>query len=316
MAYRIGIDLGGTNIKSGVIDERNHICAYDTRPTNAKRPLEDIAADMAASAAAAAAQMGLGMEAFPCLGVGTPGSVQRATGRVMHAGNLYWDDAPLREALQRHVSVPVFVGNDANCAVAGETVAGAAKDYANVLLLTLGTGVGGGLILDGKLFSGGDGLGAEIGHFPLVFEGVPCTCGLEGCLEAYASVAALIRQTREAMAAHPESAMHALAKERGVVNGRTAFDCAKQGDEAALGVVERYIAYITAGVGGCVSIFRPDIVLIGGAISNEGAYLLDPINEKLPRYVFGAAYNGVPPVRKALLGNDAGIIGAAYLDVM
>ncbi|MDO5111492.1 MAG: ROK family protein [Clostridia bacterium] len=316
MKYRIGIDLGGTNIKAGVVDEDNRIVAYDTRPTDADRPFAEVVLSMAQSAKDAAAQLDLTLADFPCLGVGTPGSVQRKFGKVLRAGNLNWYDVPLRDELQKHVSTPVYVGNDADCAAAGESIAGAAKDYNNVLLFTLGTGVGGGIIIEKKIFSGGDGLGAELGHIPLVFEGVHCTCGIDGCFEAYASVTGLIRQTREAMAAHPDSLLNNLAEERGVVNGRTPFDAAKAGDAAALAVIDRYISYVAAGIGGCISIFRPEIVLLGGGVSQEGAYLMDPLNERLPKYVFGSAYNGVPMAIQATLGNDAGVIGAAYLDIV
>lgn len=316
MKYRIGIDLGGTNIKTGVVDENNKIVAYDTRPTYANRSFAEVVLSMAQSAADAAKQLNLTLADFPCLGVGTPGSVQTKTGKVLRAGNLNWYDVPLRDELQKHVAAPVFVGNDANCAAAGESIAGTAKDYNDVLLFTLGTGVGGGIIIEKRIFSGGDGLGAELGHIPLVFEGVHCTCGIDGCFEAYASVTGLIRQTREAMAAHPESLLNKIAQERGVVNGRTPFDAAKAGDAVAAAVIDRYASYVAAGIGGCINIFRPEIVLIGGGVSEEGSYLMDPINERLHTFVFGSAYNGVPKAVPTMLGNDAGIIGAAYLDIV
>ena len=197
-----------------------------------------------------------------------------------------------------------------------EAIAGGAKGRKNVIMLTLGTGVGGGVILGGRLFCGGDSMGAELGHSVLVSGGVRCTCGIEGCLESYASVTALIRQTREAMAAHPESLMNAWEKEHGTVNGRTSFECAKAGDAAALAVVDAYEEYLANGIGSLVNIFRPDVVLIGGGLSNEGEYLLRPVREKLPRYTFASDIIGTSPVERALLGNDAGIIGAACLDML
>lgn len=316
MKYRIGIDLGGTNIKAGIVDESNQIVAYDTRPTQPEKPFETVVAAIADSAKAAAKQMGIDIADSPCVGIGTPGSVQKATGRVLRAGNLNWYDVPLRDELQKYMPVPVYVGNDADCAAAGEMLAGAAQKWSNVLLFTLGTGVGSGIIIDRKIYSGADGLGAELGHIPLVFGGVRCTCGIDGCFESYASVTGLIRQTREAMEAHPESLLNKVATERGTVNGRTAFDCDREGDETAHAVVEQYISYVANGIGGCINIFRPEIVLLGGGVSNEGSFLLDRLNERLPKYVFGSAYNGVPEIIQATLGNGAGAIGAAYLDIL
>ncbi len=316
MKYRIGIDLGGTGIKAGIIDENDQIAAYSTRPTEAERPFEQVVESIAAAALDAAEQMQISLADMPCVGIGTPGSVQRKSGRVLRAGNLNWYDVPLREELQKYMPVPVFVGNDADCAAAGEFIAGAAREYDNVLLFTLGTGVGGGIIIDRKIYSGSDGLGAELGHIPLMYKGEHCTCGIDGCFEAYASVTGLIRQTKAAIAKHPDSKMNDIARERGLVNGRTAFDAEREGDEAAHAVVNQYISYVAAGIGGCVNIFRPEIILIGGGVSNEGSNLLDRLNEMLPEFVFGSAYNGVPKVIRATLGNGAGAIGAAYLDIM
>ena len=314
MQYRIGIDLGGTAIKAGVVDENHRIVCQHTRPTG--KWFSAIVADIAAAAETVAGQAGIRVEDCPCVGVGTPGCIHVNTGRLAFSGNLSLRDVPLREELAKRLPVPVYIGNDANCAIAGETVAGAAKGCRNVVMLTLGTGVGGGVILDGKLLIGGDGMGAELGHTPLVAGGYPCTCGINGCLEAYASVTALIRQAQAAMAAHPESALHAAAAKEGAVTGKLVTDCARAGDETALAVLDRYTDYVAGGIGGFINIFRPEVVLIGGGLSGAGDFLLDPIREKTPRYVFAGDIIGVPPIRKAALGNAAGTIGAAYLDQM
>lgn len=316
MQYRLGVDLGGTNIKAGVVDENYGIVSYASRPTEAKRPFEAVVASIAEVAREAAQKAGVRIEDMPCVGVGTPGSVQSAAGRVLRAANLYWNDVPLRAELQKHLPVPVYIGNDADCAAAGELLAGAARECDNLLLFTLGTGVGGGVIIDRKIYSGADGLGAELGHMILCYGGTQCTCGIKGCFEAYASVTGLIRLTRQAMERHPDSLMHDIANKRGVVNGRTAFDAEREGDAAAHALVESYIRYVAAGVGSAVSVFRPELVLIGGGISNEGENLLGRLNAALPEYVFASAYNGVPKVVRAALGNNAGAIGAAYLDIM
>ena len=314
MQYRIGIDLGGTAIKAGVVDEDFQVVFRHTRPTG--DGFERVVADMAAAAEEVAAMAGLRVSDFPCVGVGTPSCINPYTGRLVFSNNTNWRDVPLRQELEKHLPVPVYIGNDANCAIVGEALAGAAKGCKNVVMFTLGTGVGGGVILDGKLYCGGDGMGTELGHTPLIAGGEPCTCGINGCLEAYASVTALIRQTDAALKAHPESAMHAHVKRWGEISGRTAFDCAKSGDETALQVVDAYMEYVANGIGGLVNVFRPEIVLVGGGLSEAGEFLIRPLNEKVEKYVFAGDIIGVPPIVKAALGNAAGTIGAAYLDRM
>lgn len=316
MPYRLAIDLGGTDIKAGVVDERFQVIESCVLPTRAERPFEVVVADMALAARRAAEAAGLGYGDFSCVGVGVPSTINPHSGLLVFSNNTNWRNVPLREELARHIPLPVYIGNDANCAVIGEAIAGAAKGLKNVLMLTLGTGVGGGIIYEGKLFVGGDGMGAELGHLTLVHEGEMCTCGVPGCFEAYASVTALIRQTEWAMGAHKDSAMHGHAKEHGGISGRTAFDCAKQGDRAALSVVDAYTSYIAGGIGPLCTVFRPEVVLIGGGISKQGDYLLGPIRDKLPRYVHASDIIGCPPVLAAALGNLAGTIGAAYLDSM
>lgn len=314
MQYRIGIDLGGTAIKTGIVNENFEVVYRHSRPTG--NGFAQVVADMAAAAQEVAAMAGLSISDFPCVGVGTPSCINPNTGRLVFSNNTNWRDVPLREELEKHLPVSVYIGNDANCAIAGEAIAGAAKGAKNVVMLTLGTGVGGGVILNGKLYCGADGMGTELGHTPLVANGYPCTCGINGCLESYASVTGLIRQTKDAMDAHPKSLLHAHVKKAGEINGRTVFDCAQQGDETALAVIDQYMEYVANGIGGLVNIFRPEVVLIGGGLSAQGDYLLKPINEKLKRYVFAYDIIGAPPVIKATLGNDAGTIGAAYLDEM
>ena len=265
---------------------------------------------------AAVAEMGLKIEDFPCVGVGTPGSIMSETGRLCFSNNTNWKDVPMLDELKKYIPIPVLINNDANCAVIGEAVAGAAKGRKHVIMLTLGTGVGGGIIINGKLFAGGDGVGAELGHMTLIHDGYPCTCGIPGCLESYASATALIRQTEEAIKAHPESLMNEWIKENGKVTGRCAFDCAEKGDQAAEEVLDTYTSYVANGIGSLVNIFRPEIVLIGGGISNAGDALMDRILKHIPKYTFAFDVVGYPIIERATLGNDAGIIGAAYLDQM
>ncbi|NMA18076.1 MAG: ROK family glucokinase [Clostridiaceae bacterium] len=311
MKYRIGIDLGGTSIKAGVVDEAHNIISSHQKPT--LEGFELVVADMAETAQIAAEMVGLKWDDFSSVGVGSPGFINPQSGLLVLSSNTNWRNKPLKQELQKHIPVPVFIGNDADCAVIGEMIAGAAKGYRNILMLTLGTGVGGGLILNGRLFSGCDGMGAEFGHTPLISDGLPCACGQNGCLEVYASVTALIRQTKEAMKENPETQMHAHVEKYGEVSGKTAFDCAREGDVVALRVVDQYCNYLANGIGGFITLFRPEIVLIGGGLSAAGDTLLDPIRMKIGKFVFASNYIGTPQIERAALGNDAGMIGAAYL---
>ncbi|MDO5602410.1 MAG: ROK family glucokinase [Oscillospiraceae bacterium] len=312
--YRIGIDLGGTNIAVGLVDENWSITARCTLSTRAERPAREIIDDMAKAAETVMAQAQVEKEACLSVGVGSPGTCDEKTGEILYANNLGWRNVPLAQELQKRLGLPVYISNDANCAALGEVKAGAAKGCRNALLFTLGTGVGGGIILDGKIFSGGRSCGAELGHTLLMAEGEPCTCGRRGCIEAYASATALIRDTKREMERTPESLMHAAAEGYGKVNGRVAFDAARQGDPAAKRVVENYLRYLGEAVVDMINIFRPDIFILGGGIANEGAFLLEPVRAFAARYAYGGALNPLPEIVCAALGNDAGIIGAAALE--
>ncbi|MBQ6368923.1 MAG: ROK family protein [Parasporobacterium sp.] len=314
MNYRIGVDIGGTTIKTGVIDENYRIVKHCTIKTPdsfeaSARAIADMASDLAG-------QVGCKVEEISAIGIGVPSSVVPETGRLIFANNTGWKDASFKEALAAYLTTPVYVANDANCAIIGEAIAGAAVGRRHVVLVTLGTGVGSGILVDGKLFSGGDGLGAEIGHLQLVFGGITCTCGIQGCFECYASATALIRQTKEAMQKHPDSALCRWAVKNGEINGRTAFECAAEGDETALAVIDQYTSYLAAGLGSITNLFRPELILLGGGVSNAGAPLLERVRSKLSRYILAYDLTGGPVVEKAALGNDAGMIGAAYLDKM
>lgn len=314
MKYRIGIDLGGTAIKAGVVDENFNVVCSHTQPTS--YDFDTVIRDLAATAETVASKVGLKVSDFPCVGVGIPSSVNPITKRLVFANNTGWRDMPIGEELEKLLKVPVYIGNDANCAVIGETLAGAAKGKDSVVMITLGTGVGGGIILNGKLFVGGDGMGVELGHTPLGHDGNACTCGIVGCFESYASVTALINQARKAMEENPDSLLCKYEKEKGELNGRIIFDCAHEGDATALAVVDQYEEYLAHGIGGLITTFRPEVFLIGGGLSAQGDYLLDAVNKKLSRYVYSWDIIGAPPVIKATLGNAAGTIGAAYLDRM
>ena len=232
--FRVGIDLGGTNIAVGTVSESDRILSKVSVPTLASRPWPAVVADMGDAVEAAAAQAGLSLSDCVQIGIGSPGTCDSRQGTVVRAYNLGWYGVPVCSALQERFQVPAKLSNDANCAALGEVVAGAAKGCRNMVLITLGTGVGSGIIINGKIYAGMRSAGAELGHTLLVLDGEPCTCGRRGCWEAYASATALIRQTRQAQSAHPESLLAQTPPQE--VNGRTAFDAARAGDQAALEV--------------------------------------------------------------------------------
>lgn len=311
--YRIGIDLGGTGIKAGVVDEDCEIVATAKRKTLAGRPWQEIVRDMAEAAQDAVAKAGLALEDCVSVGVGMPGTIDSQRGVVVFSNNLYWDNVPFVEEFQKYISLPLRISNDANCAALGEVRAGAAQGCDSAVLLTLGTGVGGGVVIDGQLFEGGPG-GAELGHTTLIAGGELCTCGRRGCIESYCSATALIREADRAADAHPDGILAAMRAENGgEMNGIIPFAAMRAGDEAARAVVEQYIEWLGEAITNFVNIFRPQMVLISGGICGEGKALTDPLNDYVRRYSFAGERVFVPPVLPAKLGNDAGLIGAACL---
>lgn len=310
---RIGVDVGGTFIKAGIVRDGKLISKLSI-PTENEKGTETILRNIAKAAEQAASSVGKSIESFDSAGFGIPGNVNDKDGVVVMCPNLGgWRQFPFKSEMEKLLPLRVYADNDANCAVLGETVSGAAAGAKDTVMLTLGTGVGGGMICDGRLVTGHSGLGAELGHSCLHPDGELCGCGLRGCVEAYCSVTSLVRETKKKMEANKDSLMHEYAEKAGLVDGRTSFECAKLGDRAALELVEKYTDDLARAVGNFINIFRPEVFLLGGGLSNQGAYLTDKVNEKLPQYVFAAGYAPIPEVKKALLGNDAGMIGAAYL---
>ncbi len=310
---RIGIDLGGTNIVAGVVNAENAIAAKAQCKTNLPREADAIMADMAAVARQAVENAGLTMDDVSYVGVGCPGTCNLDTGVVEYSCNLDFKEVPLRQKLSKLLGKPVYIENDANAAALGETVAGAAKGAKSALCITLGTGVGGGIIIDGKIYDGFNFAGAELGHIVIVEDGEECGCGRHGCWEAYASATGLIRQTKEAIAAHPDSITAKLAAEQGKVSGRTAFDAMRKGDPVGKEIVDRYIGYLACGLVNIINIFQPEVLCIGGGICREGSTLLDPLNVYIERERYSKYSKHQTRLCVATLGNDAGIIGAACL---
>ncbi len=307
----IGIDLGGTNIAVGIVSEEGKILIQDSVPTNNTRPTVEIVKDMAALSKTLVERLGKSTDDVKAVGIGCPGTIDFDKGEVVYSNNIRMEHFPLAEEFRKILDLPVKVDNDANCAAMGEYVV-TGDNARTFMLITLGTGVGGGLIINGEMFRGFNGAATEAGHMTLVSGGEMCSCGKAGCWEAYASVTALIRQTKEAMAENPDSLMNELAEKEGKVSGRTAFDAAKAGDEAAKAVVSQYAKYVADGIVSMENILQPEIIAIGGGISREGEYLLEPVK----KYVAETGYNKFMTKTKivtAKLFNDAGIIGAAMI---
>ena len=311
--YYLGIDLGGINIAAAVTDESGHIVGRDSRPTP-HSPAEEVADHMAAAARAAAAESGIPLPEIASLGVGSPGAVDPQAGVVLNWYNLGFDHVPLSALLGERLGLPVYLENDANAAALGEYAAGAGRDSQSMVAITLGTGVGGGAVLGGKLYTGFNYAGMEVGHLVLEYNGRPCKCGRRGCFESYCSATALIKRTREEMQRHPDSLLWQAAQgSLDRVEGRTAFAAMAQGDETARAVVEEYTSYLGCGVASLVNILQPEVVCIGGGVSNAGEALLAPVRAIVDREDYARNSLRRARVVRAQLGNDAGLIGAALL---
>ena len=314
--YRIGVDLGGTNIVVGVIDENCKIIAKASRKTNAPRAAEGIFDDMADAIREAMAQAGVKKEDVISVGVGTPGSVNKEDELIEFANNLGFDNVPAYRMLRERTGFQkVYFDNDANCAALGEAVAGCGKGVKSLVMITLGTGVGSGIIANGKLITGLNYAAGEMGHTVIKYNGLQCNCGRKGCWEKYSSATALIQQTIDAMRESTDSLMWDLVdNDVSRVTGRTAFEAARRGDVAARAVVNQYVAYLGCGISNVVNIFQPDMVCVGGGIGNEKENLLAPTRKVLASERYSIHAKKQTQLVAAELGNDAGVIGAALLD--
>lgn len=311
--FTVGIDLGGTNIVAAVVDEKYNIVAKAKTPTAMPRSADEIFDDIARVTKEAVEKSNLTMADIDSIGLGTPGTANE-DGVIEFANNLNFDHVPAKEMLKERLGDrPIYIANDANCAALGEAYAGCGNGSKNFVAVTLGTGVGSGVIVDGKIVTGVNYAGGECGHMVIVFDGEPCTCGRKGCWEAYASATALINQTKRAMEEYPDSIMHQLAEEEGKVSGKTAFDAMRHGDIAGIKVVDQYIKYIACGLVNLVNALQPEIICVGGGICNEGETLLRPIRRYIEAERYSVYSKLQTKIMKAELGNDAGIIGAAIL---
>lgn len=310
MSAVIGIDLGGTSAKAACLigGKLKKSVRCKTSAADGAGSTAEALADLAIQAAEAA---GLPINEAEAIGIGSPGVIDGARGAVVNWSNFAWKDVPLADLVGKRLKKPVYIVNDANAAALGEATFGGGKGYRDCVLLTLGTGVGSGIVLDGKLFEGYRGAGGEFGHTVIRAGGEACTCGRRGCFERYASATALIRMTREAMRTSPESRLWHIAGSPENVDGRTAFLAAREGDETAKDVISEYAERLGEGIVNIANLLRPQVVLLGGGISVEGEALLAPLRKFVyPRLYVPRDYAPFE-IACASLGNDAGIYGAA-----
>lgn len=313
MKYYIGVDLGGTNIAAGLVNDEYKIVDVKKTKTLKERSAVEIEDDIASLVELLIADNDLTKNDIEWVGIGSPGTVNTDTGVVEYANNLNWLNVPLGEYISSKTGIKTYVGNDANVAAFGEYMAGSAKGSKSAVMITLGTGVGAGIIIDGKIYTGFNYAGAELGHTVIETDGLPCTCGRKGCFEAYSSATGLIKMVKDEIEANPNSIMKQMANEIGHISGRIPFAANRKGDASANRVVNKYIKYLATGITNAINIFQPEILCIGGGVAGEGEGLLLPLREIVSKEVYSRNSDSNTKIVIATLGNDAGIIGAALL---
>jgi len=312
--FYIGIDLGGTKIAAGIVDEEGRIVYKDSVPTGRTRKSDEIVNDICMLVQKLLNDSQIAAKDIDSVGIGSPGSLDRDKGIIIANFNLNFRNVRIRDEIQKVIAVPVYVENDANCAAIAESIAGAAKGAEYAVIITIGTGIGGGVIINNKIYIGANGAGAELGHIVIDLDGEACTCGRKGCWEAYSSATALIRQTKRAVSGNPQSKiLELVGGDLDKINAKTAFDAARLGDETGTLVVDRYIDMLADGLANIVNIFQPDLIVLGGGVSKEGENLLSPLREKMKGRTFFVGDLKKTGLAAARLGNDAGIIGAALI---
>ena len=311
----IGIDIGGTNLKAGLVDEDGLLLAVKTMKIREVSDPDALTDTLVALTRELAQEGGVPMEEIASVGAGVPGVVDIRTGSIVYTCNLPLRNIPLRKLFKRRLGLHLYVENDANCAALAEFLVGAGRDSKRFVTITLGTGVGAGIVHNGKIYHGANGMAGEVGHMVIQRGGLPCPCGRHGCWEQYASATALKRMTAAALAAHPHSILaQVVAENEGRVSGQSAFIAARRGDPVGQQVCDEYVDYLACGVVNVVNIFQPDTLAIGGGVSNEAEeQLLLPVQQRVARESIPCGRDRRTRIVKAELGNRAGIIGAALL---
>ncbi len=309
----VGVDVGGMSIKIGLVNSEGKIIISKSFATEQEKGFKSMFARTSDKIKELINEADFSLLDLGGIGIGIPGTVDSKKGMIVSAVNIGCKNENLVEEMSQYFNVPIAVGNDANMAALGEQRFGAGKGHENVVMITLGTGIGGGIIIDGKLYEGNGGAGGEVGHQIIEIDGEECNCGRLGCWEKYASATGLINQTKHAMAENANSLMHKIVVEQGEVNGKTAFLAKDAGDEAGAKVVEQYLHYLAEGLLNLGYVLHPEMFIIGGGISHEGENVMLPLQEKLNASLEKSGMMPYIDVVKASLGNSAGIIGAAAL---
>lgn len=313
--YYLGIDLGGTFIKAAVVDENGSILHKDSLPTEVDQGVDHVASRIAEIALKVISDGGYKVSDIEYAGVASPGTADCESGIMIYCSSIPFLNYPLAERISTLTGIKkVYIENDANAAAKGEAAVGNAKGYKTSIMVTLGTGIGGGIIIDGKLYTGFNFAAAEIGHMVIDPSGPECQCGRKGCWEKLASATALIRMAREEMAENPDSLMWQLCGgDLSKVDAKIPFDAKKAGDAAGARVVDKFVYYLACGLTNMIDILQPEVITIGGGVCNQGDYLLDPVREIISKEQYSRNGKNVTKIVRAALGNDAGVIGAAML---
>ncbi|WP_085523365.1 ROK family glucokinase [Tuberibacillus sp. Marseille-P3662] len=309
----IGVDLGGTTVKLAIVDEEGHIQKKWEIPTDTADQGKRIVKDIAHSIEQTLDTIGKSSENINGIGIGAPGFIEMATGYIYEAVNIGWKEYPLKTALEEATEMPVVVDNDANIAAIGEMWKGAGNHHDNVICMTLGTGVGGGMIIDGDIVHGIKGMAGEFGHATVVPEGgYQCNCGKAGCLETVVSATGIRRTALDELRHHPESQLQQIYTNNNDITAKDVFDAARDQDTFAIVVVERVAYYIGLVLANLATTVNPSRIVLGGGVSKAGDVLLTPVNHYFRQYSIDLIYRHTD-IAIAELGNDAGIIGAAWL---
>ncbi len=312
MSYYIGIDFGGTNISGGIVDISGKVLLKKSTPTKAERNYNEIILDMINLCKGLCCEYGLEIHDIEKIGIGCPGSIDSESGNIEYVNNLNFNNVNMKNEFARFFDTPVYIDNDANCAALGESISGACKNVKNSITITLGTGIGGGIIIDGKIYNGSFSCGGEVGHIVIEHNGRPCSCGRKGCFEAYCATSALTKYAKKVISNHPEADIYkAVLGNVDVINTELLFEFYKNNEVLSKKIIEEYISYLADGITNLVNIFQPDIIAIGGGISAQGDTLLKPVIDIVKKDVYGGVLK--TKIVKAILGNDAGIVGAAML---
>lgn len=314
---RIGVDIGGTNLVAGLVDDKFKIICKESTPSLSDRPDTEIVGDIVMLCKRVMEKNNLTEKDVESIGIGVPGCFDQEKGVVIYCANINLLNTPVREIIQMEINVPIYIGNDADCAALGEAYAGATKNAGDSIMITIGTGIGGGIIINKKIYNGFNHIGGELGHMVIVHGGETCGCGRKGCWETYGSATGLIRQTKEAIKSNPDSKLANMVNgDLSKVDGKTAFDAMRDGCPVGTQVVDKYIEYFSAGLINIINIFQPEMIVIGGGISKEGKPLIDAIMKHVNAERYGKN-NELPKttLHTAVLGNDAGVIGAAVLGI-